>query len=145
MTSLNEQSMENIQLDSSKTSLTISLPASARLRSLILKKHLSTLFTQLKNENNADPNLTRMILLNIFQMFNINKINFLQYLHLHNHPDSMDKPTYKCDQMTQTDHTTIKPKPLARNLSNRSRTALEKQNINTYWPSDDNDSTDDEL
>ena len=57
----------------------------------------------------------------------------------------MDKPTYKCDQMTQTDHTTIKPKPFARNLSNRSRTELEKQNINTYWPSDDNDSTDDEL
>ena len=74
------------------------------------------------NEKKADPKLTRMILLNVFQIFQINKITFLQYLHLHNHPDSSDTSTFKCDTMTQTDHTTIRPKPFPRNLFNRSRT-----------------------
>ena len=84
------------------------------------------------NEKKADPNLTRMILLNVFQMFQINKINFLQYLRLHNHADSSDRSTSKCDKMTQTDHTTIRPKPFLRNLTNRSRTPLELQNLNSY-------------
>ena len=72
-------------------------------------------------EKKADPILTRMILLNMFQIFQINKINFMQYLHLHNHPDTF---VFKCDAMAQTDHTTIKPKPFHRNLSNSLRTSL---------------------
>ena len=66
----------------------------------------------------------------------------MQYLHLHNHPDTF---AYKCNVMTQTDHATIKPRPFPRNLSNRSRTSSEKQVLVSYWQSDDNDSTDDEL
>ena len=66
----------------------------------------------------------------------------MQYIHLHNHPDTF---AYKCDVMTQTDHTTIEPRRFPRNLFNRSRTLSEKQNLVSYWPSDDNDSTDDEL
>ena len=97
------------------------------------------------NEKQADPHLTRMILLNVFQMFQIHKINFLQNLHLQNHPDTSDTIIPKCDAMTQTDHTTVRPRPFPRNLSNRSRTPLELQNLISYWPSDDNDSTDDEL
>ena len=62
--------------------------ASTRLRSLILKKHISTLYTQMTQEKKADPILTRMILFNVFQIFQINKINFEQYLKLHNHPDT---------------------------------------------------------
>ena len=61
--------------------------ASARLRSLLLKKHISTLYTQLTQERKADPILTRMILFNMFQIVQINKINFEQNLKLHNHPD----------------------------------------------------------
>ena len=61
---------------------------STRLRSLILKKHVSTLYTQITQEKRVDPNLTRMILLNMFQIFQINKINFEQYLKLHKHPDT---------------------------------------------------------
>ena len=116
--------------------------ASTRLRSLILKKHMSTFYTQIKQEKKADPNLTRMILLNMFQIFQINKINFEQYLKLHKHPDTF---THICDATTQTDYTTIRPKPFFKNLSNRLRTPLEKKNVTQYWPSDDNDSTDDEL
>ena len=66
----------------------------------------------------------------------------MQYLHLHNHPDTF---AYKFDVMTQTDHMTIKPRPFSGNISNRLRTLSEKQNLVSYWPSDDNDSTDDEL
>ena len=45
----------------------------------------------------------------------------------------------------QTEYTTIRPKPFSRTLSNRSRTELEKQNLTSYWPSDECDTTDDEL
>ena len=116
--------------------------ASTRLRSLILKKHISTLYTQLTQEKKADPILTRMILFNMFQMFQINKMYFGQYLKLHNHPD---KFIQKSDAKTQTDYTTIRTKPFPRYLSNRMRTPLEKKDLVQYWPSDDNDSTDDEL
>ena len=116
--------------------------ASTRLRSLILKKHLSTLYTQLTQEKKADPILTRMILFTMFQIFQINKTNFEQYLKLHQRPDTFIQ---KCDVTTQADYTTIRPKPFLKNSSNRMRTPLEKKNLVHYWPSDDNDSTDDEL
>ena len=116
--------------------------SSARLRSLILKKHLTTLNAQLRTEKKADPHLTRMILLNMFQIFQITRINFDQYLHIHKHPDTYS--TQK-DATTQTEHTTIKPKRLLRTLSNRMRSEMEKQRLNSYWPSDDNDDTDEDL
>ena len=116
--------------------------ASTRLRSLILKKHISTLYTQLTHKKKADPVLTRMILFNMFQIFQISKINFEQNLKLHNNPD---KFIQKSDATTRTEYTTIRPKPFPRNLSNRMRTPLEKKNLVQYWPSDDNDSTDDKL
>ena len=100
---------------------------------------MSTLYTQITQEKKTDPHLTRMILLNMFQ---INKINIEQYLKLHKHPD---KFIQNCDATTQTDYTTIQPNFFLKNLSNRSRTPLEKKNLEQYWPSDDNDSTDDEL
>ena len=59
-------------------------------------------------ENKADPQLMKMILFKIFQIFQINKINFQQYLILHNHPDTF---IHKCDDTTQTDYATIRPKP----------------------------------
>ena len=116
--------------------------SSARLRSLILKKHLTTLNAQLRTEKKADPHLTRMILLNMFQIFQITRVNFDQYLHIHKHPDTYS--TQK-DATTQTEHTTIKPKRLLRTLSNRMRSEMEKQRLNSYWPSDDNDDTDEDL
>ena len=116
--------------------------SSARLRSLILKKHLTTLNAQLRTEKKADPHLPRMILLNMFQIFQITRITFDQYLHIHKHPDTYS--TQK-DATTQTEHTTIKPKRLLRTLSNRMRSEMEKQRLNSYWPSDDNDDTDEEL
>ena len=82
-----------------------------------------------------------MNLFNIFQIFQINKRNFQQYHILHNHPDSF---IHNCDATTQSDYTTIQPKSSSRNLSNRTSTVLEKKLV-SYWPSDDNDSTDDEL
>ena len=51
-------------------------------------------------EKKADPQLTEMILFNIFQKFQINKVNFQQYLILHIHPDTF---FHKCDATTQTD------------------------------------------
>ena len=116
--------------------------ASPRLRSFILKKHILTLYTQLTQEKKTDPILTQMILFNMFQKFQINKINFEKYFKLHKHPDTFIQ---KCDDMTQTDYTTNRPKPFLKNLSNRMRTPQEKKNLLHYWPSDDNDSTDDEL
>ena len=83
-----------------------------------------------------------MILLNMFQTFQINKRNFEQYLKLHKHPDTFIQ---KCDATTQTGYTTIRPKPFLKNLSNRMHTPLEKTNLAQYWPSNDNDSTNDEL
>ena len=115
--------------------------SSARLRSLILKKHLSTLNAQLKTDKKADPHITRMILLNMFQIFQISRINFDQYLQIHKHPDISSTQR---DATTQTEHTTIKPKHLSRNLSNRMRSEMEKQNLDSYWPSDNNDDTDEE-
>ena len=115
----------------------LSIP-SARLRSLILKNHLTTLNAQLKTDNKADPHLTRLILLNMFQIFQITRINFDQYLQIHKHPDTYSTQR---DATTQTEHTTIKPKHLLRNLSNRMRSEMEKQNLYFYWPSDNNDDT----
>ena len=116
--------------------------SSARLRSLILKKHLTTLNAQLKADKKADPHLTRMILLNMFQIFQITRINFDQYLQIYKHPDTYSTQR---DATTQTEHTTIKPKRLMRSLSNRMRSEMEKHSLNSYWPSDDNDDTDAEL
>ena len=111
-------------MSSSDTSI-VELPvASTRLRSLILKKHISTLYTQITQEKKANPHLTRMIFFNMFQIFQINKINFEQYLHLHKHPDTL---IHKCDAKTQTDYTTIRSKPFLKNLSNRRSTSLEKK------------------
>ena len=93
-------------------------------------------------EEKADPQLMKMILFNKFQIIQTNKINFQHYLILHNHPDTF---IHKCDAITQTDYTTIRPKSISINLSNRPRILLEKEKIVSYWPSDDNDSTDDEL
>ena len=90
----------------------------------------------------ADPQLTKVILFNKFQIFQLNKINFQQYLILHNLPDTF---IHKCDATTQTDFTTIQPKAFSRSISNRTRTLLDKGKLVSYWPSDDNDSTDDEL
>ena len=121
----------------------IQLPiASTRLGSLILKKQLSTLYTQMTQENKADPELTKMILFNILQIFQINKQYFQQNLIMHNHPDTFIQ---NCDATTQTEYTTIRPKAFSKNFSNRTRTSLEKAQLVSYWPSDDNDSTDDEL
>ena len=132
----------SITMSSSDTSI-VELPiASTRLRSLILKKHMSTLYTQIAQEKKADPQLTRMILSNMFQIFQINKRNFEQYLQLHKNPDT---PFHKCDATTQTDYTTIRPKPFLKNLSNRRCTSLDKEKLVSYWPLDDNVSTDDEL
>ena len=119
----------------------LSIP-SARLRSLILKKHLTTLNAQLKTDQKADPYLTRMILLNMFQIFQITRANFDQYLQIHKHPDTYSTQR---DATTQTEHTTIKPKRLLRNLSNRMRSEMEKRNLDSYWPSDNNDDTDEDF
>ena len=100
----------------------LSIP-SARLRSLILKKLLTTLNAQLKTNQKADPYLTRMILLNMFQIFQITRINFDQYLQIHKHPDTYSTQR---DATTQTEHTNIKPKHLLRNPSNRMRSEMEK-------------------
>ena len=116
--------------------------SSARLQSLILKKHLTTLNAQLKTDKRADPHLTRMILLNMFQIFHITRINFDQYLQIHKHPDTYSTQR---DATTQTEHTIIKPKHLVRNLPNRMRSEMEKQNLNSCWPSDNNDDTDEEF
>ena len=116
--------------------------ASTRLRSLILKKHISTLYTQSTQEKKADPQLTKMIIFNMFQIFHINKISFQQYIILHNHPETF---IHKCDATTQTDYTTIRPKSFPRNLTKRTRTLLKNEKLVSYWPSDGNDSTDDEL
>ena len=116
--------------------------SSARLRSLILKKHSATLNAQLKTDKKADPHLTRMILLNMFQIFQITKTNFDQYLNIHKHPDTYSAQR---DATTQTEHTTIKPKRLLRNLTNRIRSEMEKQDLDSYWPSDDKADTDEEL
>ena len=119
----------------------LSIP-SARLRSLILKKHLTTLNAQLETDKKADPHLTRMIVLNMFQIFQITRINFDQYLQIHKHPDTYSTQR---DATTQTEHTTIKPKHLSRNLSNRICSEMEKQDLHSYWPSDNNDDTDEEF
>ena len=116
--------------------------SSARLRSLILKKHLTTLNPQLKTDKKADPHLTRMILLNMFQIFQITRINFDQYLQIHKH---LDTYSTQRDATTQTEHTTIKPKRSVRSLSNRMRSEMEKQRLNSYWASDNNNDTDEEL
>ena len=126
------------------SSNSIQLPiASTRLRSLILQKtFIHVIYTndprkQGRSTTNEDdflqyiPNLPKK-----------NKIKFQQNLVLHNHPDTF---IHKCDATYQTEYTTIRPKTFSKNLSNRTRTSLEKAKLVSYWPSDDNDSTDDEL
>ena len=90
----------------------LSIP-SARLRSLIPKKHVTTLNAQLKTDKKADPHLTRMILLNMFQIFQITRINFDQFLQIHKHPDTYSTQR---DATTQTEHTAIKPKYLSNEI-----------------------------
>ena len=116
--------------------------SSARLRSLILKKHLTPINAKLKTDQKADAHHTRLIMLNMFQIFQITRINFDQYLQIHKHPDTYSTQR---DATTQTEHTTIKPKHLLRNLSNRMRSEMEKQHLDSYWPSDNNDDTDEEF
>ena len=77
----------------------------------------------------------------MFKIFQITRINFDQYLQIHKHPDTYSTQR---DATTQTEHTTIKPKHLLGNISNRMRSEMEKQNLDSYWPSDNNDDTDEE-
>ena len=113
--SSNRQIFEEYSFHSTMTSQDTSVVEfpihSPLLRSLILKKHMSSLYTQITQEKKADPHLTRMILLNMFQIFQINKINFEQYLKLHKHPDTFIQ---NCDATIQTDYTTIRPKPFSK-------------------------------
>ena len=120
----NDLSAENIHLNSSMTSPIANFPiVSTRLRTLIVKKQLSTRYTQVTQDEKADPKQdTNDPLENVPNIPN-QQINFMQYLHLHSHPDAF---VHKCDVMTQTDHTTIKPKPFPRNQSNRLRTSSGK-------------------
>ena len=97
------------------------------------KTYINVIYTD-DTRKKADPQLTKRILFNIFQIFQIIKINFQQYLLLHNHPDTI---FHKCDATTQTDYTTIRPKSFSRNLSNRTHTLLEKEKLVFYWPSDE--------
>ena len=71
----NDKSSKDIHFNSSITTMMTSshdtskvvFPiASTRPRSLILMKHMSTLYTQLTQEKKADPHLTRMFLLNVY-------------------------------------------------------------------------------
>ena len=62
----------------------------------------------------------------MLHIFLVNKIIFEQYLRLHKHPDTFIQT---CDAMTQTDHTTIRQKPIFENSSNRMRTTLSKRKI----------------
>ena len=78
----------------------------------------------------------------MFQIFQTTRINFDQYLQIHKHPDTYSTQR---DATTQTEHTTIKPKHLLHNQSYRMRSEMEKQNLNSYWPSDNNDDTDEEF
>ena len=78
----------------------------------------------------------------MFQIFQITRVNFDQYLNIHKHPDTYSTQR---DATTQTEHTTIKPKRFVRNLTNRIRSEMEKQRLDSYWPSDDNADTDEEL
>ena len=78
----------------------------------------------------------------MFQIFRITKINFDHYLNIHKHSDTYSTQQ---DATTQTEHTTIKPKRLLRNITNRIRSEMEKQSLDSYWPSDDNADTDEEL
>ena len=100
------------------------------------------MYQQLRTDKKADPHCTRLILLNMFQIFQITRINFDQYLQIHKHPDTYSPQK---DATTQTEHTTKKPKRLVRSLSNRMRSELEKQTLVSYWPSDDNNDTDEKL
>ena len=77
-TNVHFNSSISTMMTSQDTSVVEFIIASTRLRPLILKKHISTLYTQLTQERNADPHLTRKILLNMFQIFQINKIHFEQ-------------------------------------------------------------------
>ena len=92
-------------------------------------------------ENKADPPNEDDSLQYVPNLPNEQK-KIQQYLILHNHPDTF---IHKSDATTQTEYTTIRPKAFSKNLSNRTRTSLEKAKLVSYWPSDDNDSTDDEL
>ena len=64
----------------------------------------------------------------MFQIFQITRINFDQYLHIHKHPDTYST---RKDATTQTEHTTIKPKRLIRTLSNRMRSEM-KNNVSIH-------------
>ena len=76
----------------------------------------------------------------MFQIFQVTKINFDQYLKLHKHPDTY---IIECDATTQTEYTTIR-QSVFRELY-PTDTELEKQNLTSYWPSDECDTTDEEL
>ena len=78
----------------------------------------------------------------MFQIFQITKINFKHHLKFHKHSDTF---TTQYDVTTQSDHTTIRPRSFPRNNSNRPRTELVKNALDSYWPSYENDDTDDEL
>ena len=61
---------------------------------------------------------------------------------MHKHTDTF---TTQFDVSTQTEHTTVRPNPFPRTTSNRQRTELEKKALNSYWSSDENDDSGDEL
>ena len=67
----------------------------------------------------------------MFTVFQVNKINFEQYLKLHKHPDPFIQT---CDAMIQMDHTTIRRKPIFENASNRMRTTLFEAIIHQQIP-----------
>ena len=61
-------------LTSSMDTSVVDFPiVSTELRTLIPRRHKSTLYAQLTQDIKADPHLTSMILFNIFQIFQINK------------------------------------------------------------------------
>ena len=83
-----------------------------------------------------------MILLNMFQIFQITRINVDQYLQIHKHPDTYSTQR---DAITQTEHTTSNPNNYNEVYLTECVLKWKKKRLNSYWPSDNNDDTDEEL
>ena len=105
---------------------------SAQLGALILKKHLSTFYTQLGKAKKSDRHLTRLILLNMFQIFQITKSilnNISDYINtlIHSQTNIMQQLKQTLLQLDQNLSPELNPTDHALNLKRKLLTHIGHQ------------------
>ena len=118
-----------------------------RIRLITLKGDITAFYAHLADKRPSEYNIKTIVFLHMFQFFQVSRINVFQFVNLNTH--SSFESTRFVDEAKMLLHKRntlhYHTKNHTAHAFNRTRSPKEKQNLVSYWPSDANKSTEDEL